>query len=484
MHRRASLLGVAFAILSAIASGHLSAAGDAAEAATARKLAAIRNQPPALEAFLREMPKGGDLHNHLSGAIYAERYLRWAADDNACVVVATMTLAAPPCDAPAGKPPASAVIAEQNLFNQAVDAMSMRNWPTNLNGHDHFFQTFVKFGATSSAHVGDMLAEVTSQAAAEHVSYLELMLTPDGGAATQAGRAAGWPAGTPGSAELAQQRTKTLAAGWGDVAIQTKQRLDAAEARRREVLKCGTSAADAGCLVTVRYIAQVARAGPPQEVFAQILAGLDLQAGEPRVVGVNLVQPEDAPVAVRDFRLHMQMLDFLQPLYPNARISLHAGELSDGMVPPDVLRFHIRESVVKGHATRIGHGAAAMLEDDPVGLMRLLASKKVLVEIALTSNDMILGVKGARHPLRTYLRYGVPVVISTDDYGVARSSHTLEWLKAVQEQGLDYLTMKRMVRNSIEYSFADAATKTALRQRLDNAFRQFEQQEAATAPKP
>ena len=467
------------AILVIVFSAHVFGAGDANEAATARKLATIRNQPVALEAFVREMPKGGDLHNHLSGAIYAERYLRWAADDNACVVIATMTIAVPPCDAAQGKPAASAVVADQNLFNQAVDAMSMRNWPSHLNGHDHFFQAFVKFGATSSAHVGDMLAEVTSQAAAEHVSYLELMLTPDGGAATQAGRAAGWPAGTPGPAEFAQQRTKTLAAGWGDVAVQAKQRLDAAEARRRDVLKCGTSAADPGCLVTVRYIAQVARAGPPQEVFAQILAGLDLQAGEPRIVGVNLVQPEDAPVAVRDFSLHMQILDFLQPLYPHAHISLHAGELSDGMVPPDVLRFHIRESVEKGHATRIGHGAAAMLENDPYGLMRLLASKRVLIEIALTSNEMILGVKGARHPLRTYLQYGVPVALVTDDYGVARSSHTIEWLKAVQEQSLDYLTMKRMVRNSIEYSFVDAATKTKLRQSLENAFRQFEQQEAA-----
>ena len=476
---RAALLAVALAIASTFASGRLSAAGDAAEAATARKLAAIRSQPPALEAFLREMPKGGDLHNHLSGAIYAESYLRWAADDNVCVITATMTIAAAPCDAAAGRPAASAVVADQTLFNLAIDAMSMRNWPSNLNGHDHFFQAFGRFGLTSSTHIGDMLAEVTAHAAAEHVSYLELMLTPDGGAATQAGRAAGWPAGTPGPAEFAQQRAKTMAAGWSDVATQAKQRLDAAEARRRDVLKCGTAAADPGCLVTVRYIAQVARAGPPQEVFAQILAGLDLQATEPRVVGVNLVQPEDAPVAVRDFTLQMQMLDFLRPLYPNAHISLHAGELSDGMVPPDVLRFHIRQSVRTGHATRIGHGAAAMLEDDPFGLMRELASKKVLVEIALTSNDAILGVKGARHPLHTYLQYGVPVALATDDYGVARSSHTLEWLKAAQEQGLDYFTMKRMIRNSIDYAFADAPTKTRLKQSLENAFRQFEQQEAA-----
>jgi adenosine deaminase len=105
----------------------------------------------------------------------------------------------------------------------------------------------------------------------------------------------------------------------------------------------------------------------------------------------------------------------------------------------------------------------------------------VLVEINLTSNDSILGVKGARHPLRTFLRYGVPVAISTDDYGVARSSHTLEFLKAVQDHNLDYLTLKRMVGNSIDYAFVDAATKAGLKQRLEAAFHQFEQRESATA---
>jgi adenosine deaminase len=232
----------------------------------------------------------------------------------------------------------------------------------------------------------------------------------------------------------------------------------------------------------VRYVAQVARATPPEEVFAQIMAGFDVAAHDSRVVGINLVQPEDAPIAVRDFTLHMKMIEFLRQFYPGVHVTLHAGELSDGLVPPDALRFHIRESVRIGHAERIGHGAAVMLEDDPYGLLRELAAKKVLVEINLTSNDMILGMKGSRHPLRLYLQYGVPVAISTDDYGVARSSDTLEWLKAVQEHNLDYYTAKRLVRNSIEYAFADAATKTRLKRDLEAAFRRFEQQQVAAAP--
>ncbi len=42
------------------------------------------------------MPKGGDLHSHLSGAVYAESFLAWAAGDGACVATATLTLEPPP----------------------------------------------------------------------------------------------------------------------------------------------------------------------------------------------------------------------------------------------------------------------------------------------------------------------------------------------------------------------------------------------------
>jgi adenosine deaminase len=455
-----------------VAAVRADSASDAAQTTTARRLTVIRNQPLLLEAFLREMPKGGDLHNHLSGAIYAESYLQWAADDKLCLVTATFTLVTGACDAAAGRPAASAVFEESALYNATIDAWSMRNWQTGRNGHDHFFAAFAKFGAATS-HVGDMLAEVTARAAAEKVSYLELMLTPDGGVASRLGREAGW------NPDFAQMRLKLLASGFGDVLIQTRQRLDAAQARRNDVLKCGTAAPDPGCGVTVRYISQVARASPPEQVFAQMLAGFELATAEPRVAGLNLVQPEDDPVAVRDFSLQISMLDFLHGLYPAVRIALHAGELAEGLVPPEVLRFHIRDSIRRGHALRIGHGVDVTQENDPVALLREMAARKILVEIALGSNDLILDVSGKRHPLGLYLQYGVPVALVTDDLGVARSSFTHEWVRAVQEQGLDYHTIKRMVRDSLEHAFLDGPTKARLKQSLESDFRQFEQRKAA-----
>src|SRR5262249_42213141 len=99
---------------------------------------------------------------------------------------------------------------------------------------------------------------------------------------------------------------------------------------------------------------------------------------------------------------------------------------------------------------------------------------QVLVEVALTSNDLILGVRGPRHPLRTYLRYGVPVALATDDPGVSRSTMTLEYRKAVEEQGLDYRTLKRLAPHPLAFSCADAPTKARLRADLETAFRAFE----------
>lgn len=471
-------LQAASAVLLAVCAMAAAPPAATGEQTTAAYFASIRTQPSLLLAFLAEMPKGGDLHNHLSGAIYAESYLRWAAEDGLCLTTATMSIVGGTCDAGAGRPPAATVFQNSVLFNQAIDAMSMRHWDAGLNGHDHFFATFGKFGA-ASAKTGEMLAEVVARAAAEHVSYIELMVTPDGGAGAARGLAEGW------DPDFAKMRDRLLAGGFREAVVSAARgRLDQAEARERELLTCGASQPDPGCRVTIRYLSQVARAGVRESVFAQMLAGFEVAAADPRVVGLNLVQPEDDPTAVRDFALQMSMLDFLHGAYPGVKITLHAGELVEGLVPPETLRFHIRESVRAGHALRIGHGAGVMYEDDPLKLLQELASKNVLVEIALTSNDVILGIKGSRHPLRMYLKYGVPVALVTDDAGVSRSTLTLEYRKAVEEQGVDYPTLKRMARNSLEYSFADASTKARLRAELEEAFAAFEKRTKPQAPGP
>ena len=138
------------------------------------------------------------------------------------------------------------------------------------------------------------------------------------------------------------------------------------------------------------------------------------------------------------------------------------------------MRDHIRKTIEIAGASRIGHGVDVMWEDDPLGLLREMAEKKIAVEICLTSNDLILGVRGARHPFSIYLQHGVPVAIATDDEGVSRSDITREYQRAVEGYGLSYSQLKQLVRNSIEYSFAAAEDKAHLRSELEQRFAAFE----------
>ena len=398
------------------------------------------------------MPKGGDLHNHLDGSIYAEDLIDFAVSDNLCVERTSSRLLAPPCDDSCekytNKPAVRCSYGDRVLYNQIIDAWSMRNWkPGDESGHDHFFATFDKFGLASHLHVAEAIATVVNRAGRDHLQYVELMHTADSGAAPQLAAKIGY------DANYADLRKKLLDGGLKDIAAATSKKLADDDARAHAELKCGTPTAEPGCAVTVRYLYQVLRGLPREAVFAQILLGFELAASDPHFVGLNLVMPEDWYVPLHDFNEHMAMLDYLHGIYPKVHITLHAGEIAMGLVEPENLAFHIRASVERGHAERIGHGVSVMEENDAIGLLKEMAARNLLVEISLTSNDVILGVSGADHPLPIYMKYGVPVALSSDDEGVSRSDMTHEYLRAVESYTLSYSDLKRMARQSLEHSF-------------------------------
>ena len=425
------------------------------EQKTATYFESIRKSPPRQLAFLLKMPKGADLHNHLSGGIYAERYIEWAAENGLCVNNRTMALAVPasPSKCDADQTPANTALTNSVLYRQMVDAWSMRNWQlSGQSGHDHFFDAFGLFGPATYNNSGRMLAEAVKSAARGKVSYVELMLTPDGTptgvVSSQIGAKVGWDGNFEGTL------AKLKANGIDNAAAIGVKNLQAMEAEKNQLLKCGTPQADAGCSVTIRYVAQVSRNSSLGQVYAQMVTGLAL-ANDPqsKVVATNLVQGEDGLNSMQNFSLHMQMLKFLRPLYPRANVTLHAGELAPGLVTPDGLTFHIRESVMVARAERIGHGVDIMHETNPYELLKEMARRNVMVEICLSSNDVILGISGPRHPLATYMEYGVPVALATDDEGVARSEISVEYLKGAEDQGLGYVQLKTMARNSLQYAF-------------------------------
>ncbi len=429
---------------------------SAEEAKAAKAFEEARKQgPPALRAFLYQMPKGADLHNHLSGAIYAETFIHDAGEDHLCVDTKALKFAPPqgiknlvPVCAP-GQVPAASVPQDQHLYDLLIDAFSMRTFVplASYSGHDQFFDTFARFGGTDKRHFGEWLDEVAARAASQNEQYLELMDTPDFKDAAALATKIGF------NPDFVKYREQLLAAGIKDSIPAIRARFDQAEADRKNIERCGEVDESPACKVKIRFIYQILRGLPPEIVFAQVLLGFETMAADPRVVGMNFVQPEDGYIAMRDYRMQMQMLDALHGFYPGTHISLHAGELEPGMVPPDGLKFHIRLAVEQGEAERIGHGVDIMYEDRPYELLKEMASKHVMVEVNLTSNDVILNIKGDNHPFEIYRKYGVPVALSTDDEGVSRIDLTHEYVRAAVTYPLSYRDLKKMARTSLEHAF-------------------------------
>jgi len=442
------------------------AQASSGEARAARAYqAAAHDGPQGMRAFLDQFPKGADLHIHLSGAIYAESFIRDAGEDKLCIDPAELKFARDaqgnPIKEPCAPPltPAAQVTSNQALYDRLVNAFSMRGFvATNgFSGHDQFFSTFGRFGGLSKKHIGEWVDEVVSRAAAQNQQYVELMETPIFDHAAYIARQNPLPQ-NPTAQDFARYREALLAVGLRQEVFVDREDARTAETLRRQIEHCGTPRATPACQVTVRYIYQVLRGFSPEQVFAQTLLGLEtiqqtMDAHEPGFVGINFVMPEDGFVSMRDYTVQMKMLDYLHFVYPKVPISLHAGELAPGLVPPEGLRFHIRQAVELGHAERIGHGVDVMHEDDAPGLLKEMAQKHVMVEINLSSNEGILGVKGAEHPFPLYRAAHVPVALSTDDEGVSRIDITGEYVRAALDYHLSYLDLKQLARTGMEHSF-------------------------------
>ncbi len=426
------------------------------QAATDELDALASGSPDALAAFLKAMPKGADLHNHLSGAVYAETYLDWAKADGNCVNSSTHTVVFPnQCSATNQPTPTMGV-----FYDSIVRAWSMKDFVEGAeSGHDHFFATFGKFGLVAGAHRDESLADVARRAFDENQLYVETMfnLGKNMGALSASissgpltaqslpGLYASILAAPTFNAELAQ-----------DVAVVTS-----AQAAYREALGCNELSPPPVCDVEIRFVAQVSRTGAKDTVFGQLIGAYEMAMKTNGIVALNLSSPEDDVTSLANYDLHMAMLDFLYNQYTVTKksplhVTLHAGELTPEFLPPadpTANTFHIRSAVQLGHAERIGHGLDVLSETDPQGLLDELRQKNVLIEVCLSSNTQILKVQGAAHPLATYLQNQVPVALATDAQGVSRSSLAGEFQRGVLDQDLRYRQLKAMARDRLEHAF-------------------------------
>lgn len=404
-----------------------------------------------LTAFTKAMPKGGELHNHVSGAIFPEIFLKWAVEDGLCVDVAALAFR-PPCTPAGDLKSAASVLASDTLRAALYDSLSTREPGfAGRSGHDQFFSAFSRFALAGDKRPGDELAEVLNGLARQNTFYLEAMITPQAAPTAILGVKVGWKDG-----DLAAQKQALIDAGLERLVGAAMTQTDAMEAAARQTLKCDTPQAQPGCQVTVRYLMQTNRVAPLAATFAQLQLGVALIQADKRWVGLQMVAPEDHPAALANYSQHMKMVGFLTEQGRLAPAALHAGELSFKYATPADMSFHVGEAVHVAGARRIGHGAALPHEDGAEALAAEMAAQGVLVEVNLTSNDVILEVSGKRHPYAWLRERGVPVSLSTDDAGILRIDLSHEYARAADE-GASYADLKRSARNAIAYSFLAGA---------------------------
>lgn len=440
-----------------------------------------------LNLFMTRMPKGGDLHHHYSGTIYAETYLDWVAAkdwriDSCSLQIITNNLKKEGnCQALT----VDELMRQDRLFRKLLTLWSDKDFDNHY--HDqpppdtNFFSTFGYFGAAANVYPEIGVQIIKQRALAENVTYIETQYSRTGA------KAKNYLTDEQRNALIerlratnSQQEVNALLSEISDLLTSKNGFNEKVSGFINEVETIHQGIDDDN--FTLRYQTYTARVQDPLQVYTELFSGFLATHQSPLIVGVNIVAPENNHVALRDYTLHMRMYNYLHSRYPAVNRALHAGELTLGMVRPKDLLFHIQEARDIAKAQRIGHGIDLPYERNSLVLLEDLKQNAV-VEINLTSNEFILGVEGNEHPYLIYSSYGVPMVISTDDSGVSRNNLTGEFVLLASRYKVSYQKIKEYVYNSIHYSFMSEADKASNVQRLDNKFEAFEAEMARLSEK-
>lgn len=431
-----------------------------------------------LTLFCSMMPKGGDIHHHYSGAMYAETYFDWGASKGMMLNTNTFLLTQGPCGSCVS---IDSLKKNGVLYRKVLDTWSDMDFSSFYHEQDqpdqHFFNTFSYFGNISWAYYKKGLQELKARAGIEHVQYIETMLMSPSvpvtfTSATQARLLA-----------IEQKKDSVTLAKVLDslvTVIAASSKYEPAIQNYIDSLYSYHSGIDDSSF-TMRFQAYVSRNANPDALFAKLYGCFDAVSKDKSslIVGVNIVSPENGIISMRDYWLHMHMFAYLKNKFKNTKTAMHAGELCMGLVKPEDLTYHVNDAIYTAHANRIGHGVDIPYETEALDVLKKMHDQGIAIEINLTSNEFILGVKGNDHPVMMYYDAGVPIVISTDDAGVSRNNLTTEYVKLVSRYPFGYEQIKSFVYNSIEYSFLLDKDKVEVKKQLDYQFKTFETEVAS-----
>lgn len=420
------------------------------------KAAATKEQ---LHQFLYEMPKGGDLHHHMSGSGFSEWWFDLALDAkkdgyvyytkvklNNCreygwqgfkttpyhlmfqTIMESRWQALPECERKEYLPLSELSDVQKSAWMNSIRLDKPHE------GRGEFFEThWQRLGdLTGNPYLrGDLIQRNFQAFADEGLIYVEPQVTAFGYT-------------TPDGTMIPPD----------DVAVILRERL-----AQPDVKATG---------LTYRFQQAILRFLPNAELALEE-AYRFVSENEP-YVAVNMVGRED------DDKGHpLRFLSTLRELrheYNNVRLSIHAGEV-------DEPNFHVRDTLLLG-ADRIGHGLNLITDADT---MRLMRYGPYMVEINLISNMMLeYYADYSQHPFPEYLRIGIPVALSTDDRGMWDSTMTDEFYVAVTEFNLSWDEVKLLSENSLRYAFVDESVRNELLKTYRSRVGKFERKASKSGP--
>ncbi|WP_347051935.1 adenosine deaminase [Flavobacterium olei] len=437
-----------------------------------------RNNEALLTAFFQQMPKGGDLHHHFSGSVYAEPLLERAIAEDFYLNIETMAVSkTKPATGNWQTFSSLKNIGKLDFYQQQImQTWSVKDYNGSVPSDDLFFDSFMKFEPTIQGHFAEGMLELKKRAIAENVSYIETQLSTipcDMDVADLADF-------NSKLRKAAAQRDEKAVLKLLDELYKSFQKKDAKKyaedfninflAKLHKDLKIDDER------FTMRYQNFVLRFMEPVDLFKNLAIAFISSSESKLTAGVNIVSPEHGENSMKDYWLHMVMFKYCHSKFSDVKYTLHAGELTLGLVQPEELTWHINDAIYIAGANRIGHGVDIAYESNSYDLLKYMSKNNIPIEINLVSNEFILKVKENRHPFTLYKEFNVPIVISTDDAGILRSNMTEQYvLLAKRYPDVTYETIKKYVYNSINYSFIqDESVKKQLLKDLDNRFKTFE----------
>ena len=427
------------------------------------KFEKIKNNTPKLTVFLKEFPKGGDLHNHSLGASFSEFVYEDAIiKNNWYDLRKNIFLNDYEYNISDKNEKIISIEKFKNFYTENMfNNFSMRGWNKKSDGAKHFFNTFLSV-LSSKREENDMILEIAKRNKIQNIKYLELI-------------SEAIPEEVKNNYINVIKNLNNFDLNKMNDYCKLLDKLDNEEnylkvkifLDKRENYLQNNNIDD----ITIKYIPFLARVSSPiYKFFAEAYCFMLYCIKEKRIAGINIVEPEDAISSRENFEKHLEIIRFIYKYLSEKYLSsskkinltLHAGELNILRSPLEDMNDRICSTIFLTRnkneqkfpfTKRIGHGVSIPWEENCRELLNFMNINKIAVEICLSSNDIILGIKGENHPFSLYKKYNVPLVICTDDEAVSRSNLTLEFVKAVKSFNLNYSELKTLVRNSLEFSF-------------------------------